>query len=83
MEGPPLTLVASKTKDWNPSFWSFLCPIFGIILLFVSPALIVIAAPVVRRLFYPFDHRTIGQAFARLSGASEIPVKQNPKKYKP
>jgi hypothetical protein len=37
----------------------------------------------VRRLFYPFDHRTIGQAFARLSGASEIPVKQNPKKYKP
>jgi len=46
MEGPPLTPVASKTKDWNPSFWWFLCPIFGIILLFVSPALIVIAAPV-------------------------------------
>jgi hypothetical protein len=45
MEGPPPT-VAFKRKDWNPSFWSLLSLTFGLILLFVSPALIVIAAPV-------------------------------------
>jgi hypothetical protein len=46
MEAPPPTPVAFKRKDWNPSFWWLLCPTFGLILVFVSPALIVIAAPV-------------------------------------
>ena len=46
MEDPPPRRVASKRKDWNPSFWSFICLIFGVILLFVSPVLIIIAAPV-------------------------------------
>jgi hypothetical protein len=41
MEGPPLTPVASKTKDWNPFFLVVPLPDLRF-----SPALIVIAAPV-------------------------------------
>jgi hypothetical protein len=36
---------ADRQKDWNPSFWSFLCLIAGIVLLIVSPGFILISAP--------------------------------------
>jgi hypothetical protein len=45
MEEPPPTPVASRKKEWNPSVWSFLCLVVGVILLFVSPALLIIAGP--------------------------------------
>jgi hypothetical protein len=45
MDVPPPTPLASRKKDWNPSVWSFLCLIVGVILLFVSPALLIIAGP--------------------------------------
>jgi hypothetical protein len=40
------TAVASNRKDWNRSVWSFLCLVVGEILLFASPALLIIMAPV-------------------------------------
>ena len=43
MEVPPPT--PSGKKNWNPSIWSFLCLLVGVILLFLSPAFLVIAAP--------------------------------------
>lgn len=36
---------AYRQKDWNPSVWSFLCLIAGIVLLFVSPGFIFISVP--------------------------------------
>lgn len=45
MEGPASAPVASKKKEWNPSLWSFLCLFVGVILLFVSPAFLVISGP--------------------------------------
>jgi hypothetical protein len=34
-----------RQKDWNPSVWSFLCLVAGIVLLFISPGFILISAP--------------------------------------
>jgi hypothetical protein len=36
---------ADRQKDWNPSVWSFLCLVAGIVLLIVSPGFIFISAP--------------------------------------
>jgi hypothetical protein len=33
-------------KDWNPSVWSLLCPVVGVILLCASPALLITMVPV-------------------------------------
>jgi hypothetical protein len=34
-----------RQRDWNPSVWSFLCLVAGIVLLFISPGFIFISAP--------------------------------------
>ncbi len=39
------TVAASTKRDWNPSVWCLLCLIIGVALLFVSPKLVIVAAP--------------------------------------
>jgi hypothetical protein len=45
MEAVPLTPVASAKKEWNPSLWSLLCLIVGVVLLFFSPLMLFISGP--------------------------------------
>jgi hypothetical protein len=39
-----ITVTADRHEDWNPSIWSFLCLLVGIVLLIVPPGLILISA---------------------------------------
>jgi len=36
---------ASPKKDWNPSVWSFLCLLLGVVLLLVSPGFVIFSGP--------------------------------------
>jgi hypothetical protein len=41
---PVITVRANRHEDWNPSIWSFLCLVVGIILLVVPPGFILVSA---------------------------------------